>query len=217
MAVQNSEMKTLSEQLAEALLSVDRLTVKEILTRTYPNLSSYQVVEELVVPALEAIGVGWEAGIYSLSQVYMSGRLCEETVDLILPSSDPTRRNQPKMAIVVLEDFHLLGKRIVYSVLRASGFELLNYGRMDVETLARRVLEEDIKILLVSVLMLPSALQVKKLRSQLGQRGALVKIVVGGAPFRFDHQLWREVGADAFGATAVEAVDIVHRMIEEIS
>jgi methanogenic corrinoid protein MtbC1 len=138
-------------------------------------------------------------------------------VDLILPPGDPARCSQPKMAIVVMEDYHLLGKRIVYSVLRASGFELLNYGHMDTETLAKRALEDNIKILLVSVLMLPSALRIKELRTRLGTRGAKIKIVVGGAPFRFDDQLWREVGADAFGASAVEAVDIVHRMIEEIS
>jgi methanogenic corrinoid protein MtbC1 len=217
MTIHNPAMKEYSEKLTEALLAIDRLTVKAILTQPYPNFSAYQIVEELVVPALESIGVGWESGVYSLSQVYMSGRLCEEMVDLILPPTDPSRRNQPKMAIVVLEDYHLLGKRIVYSVLRASGFEMLNYGHMDIETLVKRVLDDNIKILLVSVLMLPSALRVKELRARLGPRGAKIKIVVGGAPFRFDDQLWLEVGADAYGESAVEAVDIVHRMIEEIS
>jgi methanogenic corrinoid protein MtbC1 len=211
------EMQQIAEKLAAALLSIDRLAVKDILTQPYPNLSSYQVVEELVVPALESIGAGWETGTYSLSQVYMSGRICEEMVDFILPAGDPARRNQPKMAIVVLEDYHLLGKRIVYSVLRASGFELLNYGHMDLEMLVKCALEDQVKILLISVLMLPSALRVKELRASLEMKGSKMKIVVGGAPFRFDHQLWREVGADAFGSTAVEAVEIVHRLIEEIS
>ena len=217
MTVLSPEIGGLSKKLAEALLAIDRLAAKEILTQPYPNLTPYQVVEEMVVPALESIGIGWESGTYSLSQVYMSGRICEELVDLILPPSDPARRNQPKMAIVVLEDYHLLGKRIVYSMLRASGFELLNFGRMDVDTLAKRSLDENVKILLISVLMLPSALRVKELRAKLGMKGSKMKIVVGGAPFRFDHQLWRDVGADAFGSTAIEAVDIVHRMIEEIS
>jgi len=214
---QETTMRGFSEKLKDALLSIDKLTVREILTGTYPDTTTYQIVEELVVPALEAIGVGWEAGIYSLSQVYMSGRLCEEMVDLILPPSDPARRNQPKMAIVVLEDYHLLGKRIVYSVLRASGFEIMNYGHMDLETLSKRVLNDDVKILLISVLMLPSALRIKDLRASLGEQGGKIKIVVGGAPFRFDDQLWQEVGADAFGATAVEAVEIIRRLIEEIA
>jgi methanogenic corrinoid protein MtbC1 len=217
MPLANPEIEELSIQLAEALLALDRLTAKEILTRPYPNITSYQIVEDLVVPALEAIGAGWETGDYSLSQVYMSGRICEEIVDLILPSNDPARLSQPKMAIAVLEDYHLLGKRIVYSVMRASGFELLNYGRMDVAALIKRTLQDDIKILLVSTLMLPSALRIHDLRIGLDEMGSKVKIIVGGAPFRLDKQLWREVGADAVGSTAVEAVDIVRRMIEEIS
>jgi methanogenic corrinoid protein MtbC1 len=102
-------------------------------------------------------------------------------------------------------------------VLRASGFELLNYGHMDVDILLKRAVEDDVKILLISVLMLSSALRVKEIRKGLDKQGSKMKIVVGGAPFRFDQQLWREVGADAYGSTAVEAVDIVHRMIEEIS
>ena len=93
MTVVTPDMKKIIDKLTVALLSIDRLTVKEILTQPYPNLSSYQVVEELVVPALESIGAGWEAGTYSLSQVYMSGRICEEIVDSILPASDPSRRN----------------------------------------------------------------------------------------------------------------------------
>ncbi len=213
----SQEIGGLSKDLTEALLSIDRLAAREILTQPYLNLSPYQVIEEMVVPALESIGIGWEAGTYSLSQVYMSGRICEDLVDLILPPGDPARRNQPKMAIAVLEDYHLLGKRIVYSMLRASGFELLNYGHLNVDTLLKRAVEDDVKILLISVLMLPSALRVKEIRKGLDKQGSKMKIVVGGAPFRFDHQLWREVGADAFGSTAIEAVDIVHRMIEEIS
>ncbi|MDZ7777050.1 MAG: hypothetical protein U5L09_16260 [Bacteroidales bacterium] len=51
--------------------------------------------------------------------------------------------------------------------------------------------KEKIKILLLSVLMLPSALHVKDLKQKLNGTG--VKIVVGGAPFRFDENLWKEV------------------------
>lgn len=207
-------LEAAQEQLETALLSVDRLAVSDILTRPYPGFDAYQLVERLVVPALEKIGDGWEKGQYSLSQVYMSGRICEEAVDAILPADDQARRSQPKMAIVVLDDYHLLGKRIVYSMLRASGFELANFGRMDMKALAERVRQERIEILLISVLMLPSALRVKHLREELDQAGYPVKIVVGGAPFRFDPQLWREVRADATGANAAEAVEIINRMIE---
>jgi methanogenic corrinoid protein MtbC1 len=39
---------------------------------------------------------------------------------------------------------------------------------------------------------------------------------VGGAPFLFDNQLWQEVGADAMGNSAAEAVTIVERLMGEM-
>lgn len=205
----------LKNQLTEALLTVDRLKVNQILNAETSDYSISQLIEQLVVPAMEEIGHGWETGEYSLSQVYMSGRVCEEVVDKILPPMHETRRYQPKSAIVVLEDYHLLGKRIVYSVLRASGYELANYGRMDTDELAARVEKDGIEVLFISVLMLPSALRIKNLSEQLRLRGSNVKIVVGGAPFRFDPLLWQEVGADAAGGSATEAVEIMKRLVEE--
>ena len=144
----------------------------------------------------------------------MSGRICEEILATGFhpPNEKKIHPDQPKMAITVLEDYHLLGKRIVYSILRSSGYELVNYGRMDVDSLVQQVIGDEIEILLISVLMLPSALRVEKVKKKLIQTNARVKIVVGGAPFRLDKTLWQSVGADAFGSSAIDAVGIVERL-----
>ena len=201
------------EALVEALLSIDRMEVKSILTRSLPEVSPIMLIEKLISPALERIGLEWEQGRLSLSQVYMSGRICEEVIDQILPPGRSAARRQPKMAIAVLEDYHLLGKRIVYSIMRANGYDLLDYGRMSVDELVEIVTQERIEILLISVLMLPSALRVKQLRERLYAKGLGTKIVVGGAPFRFDDQLWQEVGADACGKAASDVLAIVRRLV----
>jgi methanogenic corrinoid protein MtbC1 len=203
-------------EFEQALLSLDRLAARNMLLESGGAETPFQLVEKLVVPALERIGAGWEQGQVALSQVYMSGRICEELVDTLLPPDGLGRKNRPKMAIAVLQDYHLLGKRIVYSVLRASGFELLDYGRVDVDDLVRRVRQDGIEVLLISVLMLPSALRVKEVQARLQAIGSDVKIVVGGAPFRLDDQLWKEVGADAMGREASEAVDIIVKMIGDV-
>lgn len=207
---------TLREQLLMSLLEVNRVKTKKILLEQQFFDSPVDLVDKAVVPVLEEIGRGWENGKYSLSQIYMAGRICEEVVDEILPPASELRRTQPKMAIVTLEDYHLLGKRIVYSTLRASGFELINYGRMDTPSLGAKVIGDGVKILLISVLMLPSALKVRELRAHLDLSNQSTRIVVGGAPFRFNPHLWREVGADACGDTASDAVNIVRRLIEEV-
>lgn len=173
-----------------------------------------QAIEELMVPALIRLGEEWDHGEIALSQIYMSSRICEDIVERALPPMAAERKSHPRMAIAVLSDYHTLGKRIVLSVMRASGFEVIDYGRMDVAALVDRVLADEIEILLISVLMLPAALKVKAVRAALAARGARVKIAVGGAPFLFDQELWREVGADAIGRNAAEAVTIVRNWRE---
>jgi len=202
------------EPFLQALQALNRVEAQNILCQATDRQTSIELVEELVVPALEEIGRGWEEGSVALSQVYMSGRICEELVDLILPQSAPERKKQPNMAIVVLEDYHFLGKRIVYSILRASGFELADYGRMTVEELVVRTQADGLELLLVSVLMLPSALRVKALRAKFDELGLKTKIVTGGAPFVFDENLWQEVGATAMGRSASEAIEVITQIME---
>ncbi len=122
-------MEQIAKDLKLALLAADKFPARSILEQSSHKYSSVQVIEKLVVPVLESIGEGWIKGEYALSQVYMSGKIIEELTDSILPKSDFKRENQPRMAITVLEDYHMLGKRVVYSVLRSSGFELLDTGR----------------------------------------------------------------------------------------
>jgi methanogenic corrinoid protein MtbC1 len=197
----------------EALESLDRAQAEALFQRALQQTSAIDAVEKVVVPALEQIGAAWHEGSVALSQVYMSGRFCESLVDKVLPPSDPDRKHQPRSAIVVLSDYHDLGKRIVYAVMRASGFELFDYGRMDTEALVERAIADQLRVLLISVLILPSALKVREVCAQLKARGADIKVVVGGAPFLFDDTLWQEVGADAMGQSAAEAVSIVEGLM----
>ena len=77
----------------------------------------------------------------------------------------------------------------------------------------QRVVSDRLRVLLISVLILPSALKVREVCAQLKAAGSDVKVVVGGAPFLFDDMLWREVGADAMGRSASDAVAIVARLM----
>lgn len=54
----------------------------------------------------------------------MSTRICEELLDTLSGPGGLIRNSHPEMAIAVLEDYHLLGKRIVHSFLRVSSFDI---------------------------------------------------------------------------------------------
>lgn len=198
-----------------ALLEIDVSGARELLAEAAEDLPPTAVVDSVIAPALERIGAAWERGDAALSQVYMSGRICEGLVSGLLPPGVPQERTRARLGIAVLEDFHSLGKDLVRSALRGAGFAPLDLGHTDLDELVERVRSERIDLLLVSTLMLPSALRVKELRQRLDTAGLRVKVVVGGAPFRFDRDLWREVGADACGQNALEAIEIVRRLLPE--
>ena len=204
------------ETFVQALLALDRLKAKAIQNAFLKKQAAITFIEEVIVVALETIGEGWQKGEYALSQVYMAGRICEQLVDELLPPGDPNRKDQPKIAICVLKDHHKLGKSIVYSLLRASGFEVLDYGVVNVDDLVQRVEKDQLKILLISVLMLPSALKVKQVTEKLNTLNLNVKVVVGGAPFRLDPELWKRVGAHAMGKTASETIAIIEEIMGKI-
>uniref|UniRef100_UPI004057135A cobalamin B12-binding domain-containing protein n=1 Tax=Candidatus Electronema sp. TaxID=2698783 RepID=UPI004057135A len=201
---------------AGRLLALDRLGAERMLLKEAQG-SPFRAVECLVVPALEEIGRRWERGGVALAQVYMSSRICEELMEEMLPASSPERIRCPKIAIALLDDYHALGKMIVCAALRASGCAVRDWGRLTAEELAAQVVREQVGIVLISALMLRSALQVRKVRQLLDAAGSPAKIIVGGAPFRFDPELWREVGADAAGGNAAEAVRAVARCVAELT
>lgn len=202
--------------LFHALLSVDRLAATKLLTETTTAWTPSERIERLVPPVMRRIGEEWENQRVSLAQMYMSGLICEDIVGSILSSQSANKKNQSSMAIVTLEDHHSLGRKIVASFIRTAGFELIDYGQgVTVDDLFMRLKRDGIKIILISTLMLRSALKVKTLRERLNAEGLDVKVVAGGAPFMFDPQLWKEVGADVMARTASEAVSIIEKLIGE--
>lgn len=198
----------------EALVDMDRVRCRSILMEVLEAGGGFGGMESLLVPALERIGQRWEAGELALTQVYMGGRICE---DLLAEFAPPGRGAAagPPIGVGVLQDHHQLGKRIVLASLRSGGLNAVDLGEgLTPEALVAAAREARVAVLMVSVLMLPSALKVREVRALLGEGAGRPRLVVGGAPFRFDPDLWQEVGADAGGQTGLDAVAIAHRMLE---
>jgi trimethylamine corrinoid protein len=146
-AVGMANLKVFRNDLERALISLDRDTAQLIIKQAESVGSPMEIAGELISQTLQIIGDKWQEGNLSLSQVYMGGLICEQIIDQIIPPSSPVRKDKPKMAIAVFEDFHLLGKRIVYSVLRASGFELMDLGSgLGIANLLDIIKKENIRV-----------------------------------------------------------------------
>lgn len=202
-------MATAVDPLEHALLTMNRVRARELFAEGVRTQGPLPYLEGRVAAVLNSIGQAWEAGTVALSQVYMAGRICEELSAAALPADDPTRVAVPRLALTIFEDQHTLGKRMVMAVLRNQGFAVADWGQLSLDAAVQRIKDEPVDLLLISCLMLSSALRIAKLTESIRREGLPVRVVVGGAPFRFDPALWQEVGADAMGATASDAARIV--------
>ena len=203
-------------KLKESLLAVDKTGAFDIVSEFLSDVDGSLLVDSLIMPALEDIGALWEKGEVSLSQVYMSGKISEEIVDRYIVKGTSIGQGGIKVAVAVLQDHHNLGKKILATVLRTSGFQVVDYGHaLTVEKLVSNVERDAIEYLMISTLMLPAALHIKEAVRGIRERSPDTKVLVGGAPFVFDDELWKEVDADAYGRTATESIGVLKRMIKE--
>jgi len=197
-----------------ALLASDQTKAFAILDTASRHYETFECISGIIVPALDRIGSGWEKGDLALSQIYMSGRICEEYIESLNLVSESTLIDQPKIAIAVLEDHHTLGKQTVLSACHAAGLTVTDYGAgVLAEELAEKVLEDGIEILLISALMLRAALKIKVVTDILHEKGSRTKVIVGGAPFIFDETLWQQVGADGMGASATDSLNYIDAFV----
>lgn len=210
-----SDNENIKNDLSKLLLSVDRIGFRNALKNLEKEHDLEEVINLFIFPILEQIGKLWEEGKVALSQVYMSGRLCEDYIAESFKGKQE-KVDFPKIGLAVLEDHHPLGIFIIDSLLKSYGIKPIKYEiGIRVEELIQKILEDRIEILIISTLMLRSALKIKDLTAELNKQGTTLKIIVGGAPFNFDDQLWKKVNADTYGKNAFETMKLIKQVMED--
>ncbi|MBD3197764.1 MAG: cobalamin-binding protein [Candidatus Lokiarchaeota archaeon] len=180
------------------------------------DLSTEQIINNIIFPALEKIGKLWEEENLALSQVYMSGHISEELVIDLFPEPKDQFKDVPNVGLAVLEDYHALGIQIIASFLKSSGLDPILYTTgITVDELINNLIQDNIDIIFVSTLMYRSALKIKTFTNALKEKGIKTKVIVGGAPFRFDKSLYKKVGADAYGNNAFDSIKLIKKVKEE--
>lgn len=202
-------------EFEKALLNIDRVSSRKLFENFINKMSNNEdiikAIEKIVVISLKHIGDGWEEGKVSLAQVYMGSKICVELVDRFIPNIDSYIENQPKIAICCFEDYHLIGKQIVSAVIKANGYKLNDYGcGVKMDKLIDNIIKDDIEIMMISTLMLSSALKIKELKKELDAINPNIKIIVGGAPFLFDSELWNRIGANAMSKNVTEIISTLN-------
>ncbi|MDA8430087.1 MAG: cobalamin-dependent protein [Geobacteraceae bacterium] len=188
------------------------------------GVSPEEVVFFIVIPAMEKmIGGMMSDSLVTLSQHFLASQIAEEVTDALMPRFKTAPEMQGHVVIgSSFGDFHGLGKKIVSGCLRAKMFQVSDVGiNARPERFVEEALAVDAQVIGISSMMVHTAVGEqgpRRVRALLREQGLedRIKIVVGGAPYRFHDTLYREVEADAWGATAIEGAEIIARLIREM-
>lgn len=186
--------------------------------------SPRELVEEWILPAMDLMIHEFNHNLdQNLAQHYLIARISEELCTELFALYP--NRPIPKGKVVFgtsFGDLHTLGKRIVSGCLRARQIEVIDLGvNLMPETFVDQALAHHAQVIAISSMMSHTArspmgcLGVREILRQ-RQLESQIKIVVGGAPFRFDPELYLKIGADAYADNALEASQIIDQMIEEL-
>jgi 5-methyltetrahydrofolate--homocysteine methyltransferase len=122
---------------------------------------------------------------------------------------------QGKVVIgTVKGDLHDIGKNLVGIMLKGAGFEVIDVGcDVKAEVFVDAAEKEGASVVGLSALLTTTMTGMKDVVDLVKARGLQdnVKVIVGGAPL--SKAFADEIGADAYGYDASNAVDIVKEMV----
>ncbi|MBK7366845.1 MAG: cobalamin-dependent protein [Candidatus Eisenbacteria bacterium] len=210
----------------EALIDTDRERALNVVRAALDDgISPEAIVFEVVLPAMDrmimSVSEGFEANV---AQHFITAQISNAVTNEMLERFTAPTETRGRIVIGNSQgDLHALGKRIVIGCLRARMIEVIDLGtNVPPEKFVSAAVKHDAPIIAISSMMVHTArgpngaLKVRELLHAHGLEDR-IKIIVGGAPYRFDHTLWQTVKADGWAENAVAAARLVEDMLSEVA
>ncbi len=197
--------------LSQAVLSGDRLEARrfaeQVVAGGWPALD---VINRLVVPALEEIGRDYEAQRAFLPQLLMAAEAAHEVFsaleDRLAAAGDGAVKGKVLLA-TVRGDMHDIGKNILALLLRSHGFEVVDMGRdVPAERIAGRAGDGGVDVIGLSALMTTTMPEMGRVMELLAKDGFRVPVIVGGAVVNQEYAA--SIGA-SYAPDAVSGVRVI--------
>ena len=187
--------------------------VKEALEE---GANPWQVLQEGIIKGIKAVGDKFGKGEYFLLELQEGADLAERLVPLVKPrlSSEQVKPKGTIVMATVKGDLHDIGKNLVIMQLSLNGYQVHDMGMdnpaMNIINKAKEVKADVIGLSALLLSTLPCQAEVIKTLKDLGLRDKFRVIIGGGVTT----QAWAdEIGADGWGADAVQAVAVVDKLL----
>lgn len=209
----------------EAVFETDKEAAFEVVQLALSQgYSPEDIVFKLVIPAInEMMSNISKNPDANLAQHFMTAQIASEVTEQMLQKFSAPPEIVGRVVIgTAAGDLHSLGKRIVSGCLKAMMVEIIDVGvNVKPERFVEEAIAHDAQVIAISAMMVHTATGeegCRRVRAILKQRGLenRFKLVVGGAPYRFDPELYKSVGADAWAADGVSAGKVIYNLIQEV-
>lgn len=210
----------------EAVFETDRPRAMQIVSQALEDgITPEDIVFKVVIPGLDmmvkAISEGFDT---NLAQHFMTAQIAAEISERMLTKFRTPPAYVGRVIIGTASgDLHTLGKRIVTGCLKAQMIDVTDLGvNVPAEKFVAEAIARDAQVIGISAMMVHTArgengaLKVRKLLKE-RELESRIKLVVGGAPFRYDADLYKTVGADAWAENGVSAFKVILDCIKEVT
>ncbi len=174
------------------------------------------LINDALISAMDIVGKRFADSEIYVPEMLVSATTMKRGLNIIKPllqSGEADHRGTVAMG-TVKGDLHDIGKNLVTMMMEGAGFQVIDLGvDVKIENLLDTVKNGKVDIIGLSALLtttMPEMENVIKVLTEAGLRDK-VKVIIGGAPI--DQGFADKIGADGFGADAVEAVQLARDLI----
>jgi len=198
------------DELKEIIISGNQAAAIDIVKKMIDSGEEpKKIMDVSLVPAMDTVGEKFQNNEFFIPELLVAARAMEGALAVLQPllaegDSEPTGKF---LIGTVKGDLHDIGKNIVSAMMKGAGFEIIDLGvDVDSKKFAQKIEETNPDIVGISALLTTTMREMKDTIQQIESAGLRnkVKIMVGGAPLTQEYA--DEIGADAFGKDAAEAV-----------
>jgi len=201
------------------IVELNEDNVYELLKRKFESNEDPMKIMDEIKQAMKEIGNKYEYKEYFLPDLILSGEILKNIFIQLEPKIKESGKQEKKKGKVLLGtvagDIHDIGKDVVCFMLDANGFDVLDLGvDVSIEIFIDKIKEFKPDILALSgflTLSFDSMKEVIQKINDIGLRNS-VKIMIGGGTV--DNLIVDYVGADAYGESAVDAVNLATKWME---
>ena len=168
---------------------------------------SLEIIDTELIPALDRVGKGYEAGTIFLPQLLMSADAAKAAFAVIKEAmSDKPRTTKGQVILATVKgDIHDIGKNIVKVMLENYGYDVIDLGKdVPPEVIVDCAMENNISVVGLSALMTTTVASMEETIRLLREKKPDTKVVVGGAVMTQEYA--DKIGADAYAKDAMGTV-----------